>query len=186
MRYKRTKMKTVADLLHWEPFLEEDQINELKKVAPPSRIGDRITPQDLNGITLEQLIKLEKIGAEKGIFFAIGEALLGMTDEEVWKAPALEMLGLRNMVLAEQARIAALFESLHREPTADEVIAGIDRMNFGLFGLADWYAKRMHIPNHDDAFKTPWVRIWQCKSNDQQEAEFEKRLAEINLNKHRR
>jgi hypothetical protein len=90
------------------------------------------------------------------------------------------------MVVAEQERIAALFDSLSREPNADEVMAGIDKLNFGLFGLADWYARRMHITDHDVAFKTPWVRIWQCRANDQKEAEFDRKLQEILIHKSNR
>jgi hypothetical protein len=98
------------------------------------------------------------------------------------KAPAIEMLGLRNMVVSEQERIAGLFQSLSREPEAAEIMAGIDKMNFGMFGLADWYARRMGINNHDDAFNTPWVRIWQCRKNDIEENEYQKRLQKARTN----
>ena len=54
---KRFKMKTVADVLHWEPFLEADQIAALKEIAPPARVGLTEAPQDLNDITLGQLIQ---------------------------------------------------------------------------------------------------------------------------------
>ena len=173
---KRFKMKTVADVLRWEPFLEDDQINELKEVAPPARIGGVETPQDLNDLTLGQLIQLEAIGAEKGVFCAIAVVLLGKDEDWAAKAPALPMLGLRNMVVKEQDRIAALFKSLAHEPDAAEVMAGIEKLNFGMFGLADWYARRMGISDHDEAFDTPWLRIWQCRKNDIDEAEYQKRL----------
>jgi hypothetical protein len=182
----RTKMKTVADVLHWEPYLNDEQLAELRKVACPAKIGRKQAPQDLNDITLGQLIQLEAIGAEKGVFVAIAETLLGKDEEWAMDAPALPMLGLRNMVVAEQDRIAGLFKMLEREPDAAEVMAGIDKLNFGLVGLADWYARRMHITDHDVAFKTPWVRIWQCRSNDQKEAEFDRKLQEILIHKNNR
>lgn len=183
---RRTQMKTLGDLLKWEPFLGKQLREDLLTIPCPEFIGAKEAPQDLNALTLEQLIKLEQIGAQKGVFFAIGEVLLDMTDAQTLQAPAYEMVGLRNMVVAEQDRIAALFASLNREPTADEVMAGIDKLNFGLFGLADWYARRMHITDHDVAFKTPWVRIWQCRSNDQKEAEFDRKLQEIQIHKSNR
>ena len=169
-------MKTVADVLRWEPFLEADQVNELKEVTPPARIGGIDAPQDLNDLTLGQLIQLESIGAEKGIFAAIAVVLLDKDEDWAAKAPALPMLGLRNMVVAEQNRIASLFKSLAHEPDAAEIMAGIEKLNFGMFGLADWYARRMGISDHDDAFNTPWLRIWQCRKNDIDEAEYQKRL----------
>jgi hypothetical protein len=184
----RFKMKTVADVLHWEPFLEDDQIAALKEVACPARIGRTEAPQDLNDLTLGQLIQLESIAAEKGVFAAIAEVLLNKDAEWAMSAPAFEMLGLRNMVVAEQDRIAALFSSLSREHTAAEVMAGIEKLNFGMFGLADWYARRMGISDHDEAFNTPWLRIWQCRKNDIEEAEYRDNLQRIqtSLNKQQR
>ena len=178
----RFKMKTVADVLHWEPYLEDGQIAALKEIATPARIGGKRAPQDLNDITLGQLVQLESIGAEKGVFCAIAVVLLGKDEDWAMKAPAIEMLGLRNMVVSEQERIAGLFQSLSREPEAAEIMAGIDKMNFGMFGLADWYARRMGISNHDEAFNTPWVRIWQCRKNDIEENEYQKRLQKARTN----
>ena len=185
---KRFKIKTVADVLHWEPFLEDDQVAALKEITCPARVGAIEAPQDLNDITLGQLIQLESIGAEKGIFAAIAEVLLDKDEAWAMNAPAMEMLGLRNMVVAEQDRIAALFASLHREPTAAEIMAGIENLNFGMFGLADWYARRMGISDHDEAFNTPWIRVWQCRKNDIEDAEYRERLQKIqqNLNQSQR
>lgn len=182
---KRFKMKTVADVLHWEPFLEDDQVAALKEITCPARVGTVEAPQDLNDITLGQLIQLEAIGAEKGIFVAIAVVLFDKDEAWAMKASAMEMLGLRNMVVAEQDRIAALFALLTRDHTAAEIMAGIENLNFGMFGLADWYARRMGISDHDEAFNTPWLRIWQCRKNDLEESEYKERLQKIqhNLNK---
>lgn len=181
-------MNTVADVLHWEPFLEADQVAALKEIKCPAQIGGRIAPQDLNDITLGQLIELEAIAAEKGVFVAIAKVLLGKDEAWAMKAPAMEMLGLRNMVVAEQDRIAALFASLTRDHTAAEIMAGIENLNFGMFGLADWYARRMGISDHDDAFNTPWIRVWQCRKNDIEESEYRERLQKIqhNLNRQKK
>ena len=179
---KRFKMKPVAAVLHWEPYLEADQIAALKEIAPPARVGPIEAPQDLNDITLGQLIQLEAIGAEKGVFAAIAVVLLGKDEEWAAKAPAMEMLGLRNMVVKEQDRIAGLFKSISRDPEPAEVMAGIEGLNFGMFGRADWYARRMGIHDHDDAFNTPWLRIWQCRKNDIEEGEYQKRLQKIRTN----
>lgn len=179
---KRNKMKTVADVLHWEPFLEDDQVNALKEIACPGRIGIIEAPQDLNDLTLGQLIQLEAIGAEKGVFCAIAIVLLNKDEAWAMKAPAFEMIGLRNMVVAEQNRISEMFASLHREPDAAQVMAGIEQLNFGMFGLADWYAKRMGIHDHEDAFNTPWLRIWQCRKNDIEESEYQERYQKIKHN----
>ena len=172
----RTKMKTVADVLHWEPYLNAEQLDELLKVTTPAKIRRKQAPQDLNDITLGQLIQLETIAAEKGIFVAIAIVLLKKPEAWAMNAPALPMLGLRNMVVAEQDRISGLVKMLEREPDAAEVMAGVDKLNFGMFGLADWYAKRMGIHDHDAVFDTPWIRIWQCRKNDIEQGEYQERL----------
>ena len=182
---KRKQMKTVADYLRWEPYLEDDQVQYLReKVDAPSVMDVGVfkhvaTPQSLDGLTLEELCRLQDIAAQTSVFHAAGEVLLGMTPEEVLKAPLLPMLGLRNMVEKELERIAALFEELMREFTAAEVMAGADGLNFGIFGLADWYARRMGLGSHDDAFATPWIRIYQCRKNDLAESEYRERLREV-------
>lgn len=175
-------MKTVADVLHWEPFLEDDQVTALKEITCPARVGLTETPQDLNDLTLGQLVQLEEIGRNSGVFEAAAQVLLGKPEGWAMKAPALPMLGLRNMVVAEQDRIAGLFASLRREPDAAQVMAGIEQLNFGMFGLADWYARRMGISDHEDAFNTPWLRIWQCRKNDIEEAEYNERYQKIKHN----
>jgi hypothetical protein len=45
----------------------------------------------------------------------------------------------------------------------------------------------MGITDHDEAFATPWLRIWQCRKNDLEEAEYQKRLhkAQHDLNRRR-
>ena len=169
-------MKGRTKMLHWEPYLNAEQLTELRKVACPAKIGRKQAPQDLNDITLGQLIQLQSISAEKGVFAAVAVVLLGKPETWALEAPALPMLGLRNMAVAEQDRIAGLFRMLEREPDAAEVMAGIDKLNFGMFGLADWYAKRMGIQNHDTVFETPWIRIWQCRKNDIEQGEYQERL----------
>lgn len=175
-------MKTVADVLHWEPYLALEQQAGLRGIAVPARMGRKTPPQDLNGLTLGQLIQLEAISAEKGVFEAIGVVLLGKEEGWAMGAPAFPMLGLRNMVVAEQDRIAGLFGMLAREPDAAEVMAGVEQLDFGMFGLADWYARRMGITDHDEVFDTPWLRIWQCRKNDIEEAEYQERLQKIRTN----
>ena len=178
-------MKTVADVLRWEPYLEDDQVEALKAVACPARVGLTEAPQDLNDLTLGQLVQLEDIGRNKGVFEALAVVLLGKPEGWAMTAPALPMLGLRNMVVREQDRIAGLFAMLAREHTPAELMAGVEKLSFGMFGLADWYARRMHLSTHDEAFDTPWLRIWQCRKNDMEEAEYQRRLqkAEADLSR---
>jgi hypothetical protein len=83
------------------------------------------------------------------------------------------------MVQTEMERIGKLFQSLGVEHSSDEVAAGIDKLEFGTFGIVDWYAKRMGIIDHEEVFNTPWARIFQCMKIDHENNEFEKRYRQI-------
>ena len=46
----------------------------------------------------------------------------------------------------------------------------------------------MGITDHDEALRTPWIRVWQCRKNDIEEGEYRRRLqqAENDLSRQRR
>lgn len=177
---KRTQIINFADLLHWWPYLCEDMRSEIQALTPPEMFRGEPAPQDLNGITLEQLARLQDATADE-LHYAVGEVLYGVDRQTVEQFPAREFMGICNMVARELSRINDLFASLGREFTPDEIRAGAQDINHGIFGLADWYAQRMGMQNHDDAFATPWVRIFTCKRNDQEMQEYRERLQEIQI-----
>ena len=83
-------------------------------------------------------------------------------------------------------RINALFDSVKGKPTKEEEKAGIDKLKFGVFGLIDWYALRMGITDHEEVTKVPWGRGYKCLEMDNKRHEFDKRLAKIYEDEHRR
>lgn len=177
---KRTPIINMADLIHWWPYLCEDARKEIQELPVPETFGDLRAPQDLNDITLEQLAQLQGADGES-LPYVVGKVLYGADRETVDKYPAAEFMGICNMAARELERIGALFASLGREFTAAEIRAGAEDINHGIFGLADWYAQRMNMQNHDDAFATRWLRVWQCRKNDQEMNEYRERLQEIQL-----
>lgn len=181
---KDTTLRTVADLLFWEPLLAGEQRQALLRVeCPPEVLGVRV-PETLNGLSLEQLARLWEVRMTRDLFLLAGEVLLGKGEEEVLRAPVLPMVGLCNRVARELGRITELWHAIPSSHTPEEVQAGCQRLQFGVFGIADWYARRMGITNHDDAFATPWVRVYTCMRNDAEEAQYRKRLNEILTHKH--
>ena len=160
-KVKRTRIKTVADFLKWEPYMSQEYLAEILNVECPVTLCGKQAPQSLDNITLEGLCRLQDAKGLAGIFEVLGAVFYNLTPEQVRKLPAVPMFGLGNMVVKELQRIAGLFDMLHRELTAQEVMAGAEKLNFGIFGLADWYAQRMGITNHDEVFRTPWTRIYQ-------------------------
>lgn len=183
-----TKMRTnrlmmpFAEFVVLIPFMTTDTLPLLALLSPPQKIGGRYVPSDLQMATFGQLVALQNAAKtndyQKACCKLVGE-LVGIPAERVTSLPARDVIGCVNMVKSEMERIGKLFQSLQPSNTADEKMAGIDRMNFGTFGVVDWYAKRMGIVNHDEVFATPWQRIYQCMKIDHEQNEFEKRYRKV-------
>lgn len=173
------RMKTVADLLRWEPYLRDDRQAALLSVECPERIGRKRVPDDLNGLTLEQLDRFWQCRTAADLFTTAGLVLFGWNERRTMRADAFAMMGVVNRVTSELQRIASLFEGIASRPTPQEMMAGCESLDFGTFGLADWYARRMGLQSHDAAFSTPWVRIYQCRANDAAVTAFQRRLEDI-------
>ena len=152
---------------------------EMKKHTRPMFVADRKTPETLNEITIGQLIELSEIGDTDESFYKITSIILGMTKEETNKARAVEVVRFVGWVVSEVERINKLFDKIQAKPTAKEQRAGVERLNFGLFGMIDWYARRMGIQNHDEVFNVPWARIYKCMDMDAKTRDYERRLQEI-------
>ena len=76
-------------------------------------------------------------------------------------------------------RINKLFASTSVPPTAEEQQAGADSLNFGPFGLLDYYALRMGITDHEAVEYVPWVRVYKCLDMDAMKMRYERRLRKI-------
>ena len=173
------------------PYMTEDTIKSLVLIPPPKVFCKRNVPGSLQMATFGTLTKLQQAPKENDYFGTCCNLvfeLTGIPADIVASKPAFEVLGIVNMIQGEMERIGKLFQSLQTDKTSDELAAGIDRLEFGTFGLVDWYAKRMGIIDHEDVFATPWARIYQCMKIDHENNEFEKRYRKIleNRSKSRR
>lgn len=164
------------------PYMTTDTIKSLDLLHPPATYCKADVPKDLSLVTFGVLTQLQ--GAAKSNDYLktcceLVSVLTGVKPERVASTPARLVLGIVNMVKTEMERIGGLFQSLQGEHTSEELSAGIDRLDFGTFGIVDWYAKRMGIVDHEEVFNTPWVRIYQCLKIDHENNEFEKRYRKI-------
>lgn len=170
------KLKEWLVLAKHGRFMEEVDV---KKLPRPKEVGGFIVPDDLNGLTLGQLLQLQDMRNESDAFFIPCKVMFGMSDEEILGCRAVEVVCLASWVSREVERIGQLFKSCHNEPKAEEVRAGIHLINFGVFGLIDWFAKRMGITNHEEVENVPWVRVYKCMQMDAEMEAFNRRLNEI-------
>lgn len=152
------------------------RINEVNK--PVSICGKKI-PDDIDGITFGQLMQLKGISDVKSMLLVPGKVILGIEEEKLMCEDIEKLIGFANWTAAEVERIGNLFEKTSIPPTNEEKQAGIERMNFGMFGIIDYYARRMGISNHEEVESVPWVRVYKCLDMDSQRAMFERRLRKV-------
>ncbi len=158
---------------------------KLEEYSRPLFVGDVSTPEDLNELTIGQIISLSSTNGNEP-FYHICDIILGIKPKEVDKARAIDVVRFVGWVFSEVKKINKLFESTSVKPTQDEEKAGIKKLNFGLFGMLDWYAKRMGYVNHDDVLDVGWMRIYKCLDMDAKNTMFQRKLQENRENEYRR
>lgn len=158
---------------------------KMRKFSRPFSVGGVTTPETLNELTIGQLIDLSGISDFDGMH-TICQVILNLTPEQTDEALATEVVRFVGWVLGEVEKINKLFESASPKPTDEEVRAGINKLNFGLFGMIDYYALRMGITDHDEVLNVKWMRIYKCIDMDNKKALFQKRYQEEILNEYRR
>lgn len=170
------KMKEWLVLAKHGRFVDEVDVKALTR---PRKVGENVVPEDLNGLTLGQLLQLQEMSTESDAFFVPCRVLFGMDEKAIMETKATEVVKLASWVAREVERIGKLFESINTEPTAQQVRAGIHKLNFGVFGLIDWYAKRMGIADHEEVERVPWVRVYKCMQMDAEVEAYNRRLNEV-------
>lgn len=159
---------------------------KLEEYSRPEFVGAYEVPDNLNELTIGQIISLSGINDSKEPFYRICDIILGMNKQEVDEARAIDVVRFVGWVYAEVKKINKLFESTSIKPTQSEVKAGIKQLNFGLFGMLDWYAKRMGYTNHDDVLNVGWMRIYKCLDMDAKTTLFQRKMQENLENDYRR
>lgn len=153
---------------------------KIGKCERPVFVGDHQVPDNLNQLSIGQLIDLSKLSDSEESLYQIVTTVLGLSHKEVEQARAVDVVMLIGWVTSEVERINKLFESTDTaKPTRLEKEAGIDNLRFGLFGMLDWYAVRMGISDHDQVLKTPWLRIYKCMEIDNKRNQYERNLQKV-------
>lgn len=175
-----------GDVYAVEAFLAPFAREEVKKckIKPGDIvINGHKCPENLNSLTIGEIMDLSEMqGDSLALFRCCAEKVLHYTppkDTEIMALPAPKVYGFINFVRSELESMKNLFDTLKTDPTPEEQEAGINDLNFGMFGMLDSYALRMGITSHEEASKTPWLNVFACLRIDYTTREFRKRLNEI-------
>lgn len=142
----------------------------------PSDICRKFVPDNLNLISYGELDDLSRMGKDGDPACRCLEILLEVDPVDVYRENVVKVFGFLNFVCREVKRINNLFSGIRVSVSSEELAAGIESLDFGTFGVVDWYAQRMGITNHDEVFEVPWIRIYTCMKNDNEKSEYESRL----------
>ena len=176
-------MKTRKVLLLYNSLDEESQ-QRLSALERPSFVGKHETPDSLNEMTFGELLQLKEMKTVKDMVVLPCAVLFGMGEMDIMKADYKQTFGFANFVMSEIVRINELFAGISSEPTQEEIQAGVEQLQYGDFGLIDYFAKRQGMSDHDDVLKLGWIRIYQCLKMDSEKIQYERRLNEIYSKKH--
>ena len=174
-----------GDVYAVEAFLApfaRDEVKACRVKEGEPIIGEHTAPANLNALTIGEIMDLSEMqGDSLALFRVCVEKVLHYSPEvaDVLTLPAPKVYGFINFVRAELERIKDLFDTLKTDPTPEEEEAGINNLNFGVFGLLDSYALRMGITTHDEAAKTPWLNVFASLRIDHKNREYRKRLNDI-------
>lgn len=187
MKKKRHGNKKVGKRTTYGEFLillplchknhQQELLATLKKAKRPAFVLGKEVPANLNTISYGMLDDFSRVDqGDTDPAVSVFSILLGLTPKQVYSLNVFDVFGVINFVREELERINGLFSSIKVTHTQEEIAAGVEELNFGTFGVIDWYAKRMGITNQDDVYSIAWIRIYTCMKNDNDKAEYEQRL----------
>lgn len=136
-------------------------------------------PKDLSLISYGQLDDLFDVPTGTEAVVNCCKVILGVETEDVMRERADRVLWFTAFCNKEVDRINRMFSSVRPDYEPEEKMAGIERLKFGSFGVLDWYARRMGISDQNEVRGVPWIRIFQCMKNDNDYANYEKRLRTV-------
>lgn len=174
---------------HWmviASFSKDIEGLELERCTRPMKVGNVRTPSSLDDMTLGQMVQMSdcKTGAE--LFYRVCNVLLGMEAKKVDDCFAVEVVRFVGWVLGKVKTINELFDKAKSQPSDEEIRAGFNQLNFGIFGLIDWYALRMGITDHEEVTKVPWGRVYKCLDMDKRTNDYRKKLQKVYEDEHRK
>ena len=160
-------------------YADSDFQERIQQAKHPEKVGGIRTPSTLNDLTMGELMQLQGISSEREMILVPCRVLLGLDERKVMRSEAYDVLAFVFWAAREVERINRLFASTNVPPTPEEKQAGADKMNFGMFGLIDYYAQRMGITDHEAVEYVPWVRVYKCLDMDAQRIRMNRRLRKV-------
>lgn len=177
--FKRRRYMSYREFVFLFQYVGEEYQQELMRrlsaVKCPKSVCGFTVPANLNGITFGQLAVIAEQESNDKVL-QIASVLVKVDESKLAEQDVEEVYGFANWAMREINRINTLFAAIRQSHSQEEISAGINNLKFGMFGIADWYARRMGITDHEEVYHTCWVRIYKAMDMDAQHTEYQKRL----------
>jgi len=151
-------------------------VTELKQIM---NTCSRLKPQpeyvfNCRQLTFGQVYALLAMKTADDWFYLPFQCLLHLDKAAIDELNASQCLRLLWQLRSEMERIVAQLNEASMQPEALEIAAGIENLNHGVFGIADWYARRMGITNHEEVYRTPWLHVLWAMKIDKKNIEYQR------------
>lgn len=152
---------------------------EISGIGRPEYVAGKKVPETINHLSMGVLLRLVSVKNDLELMGIIATDILGVGERELLDADAVSVLGCMNWIVRESGRVVRLFNGTTLPSTPEEKQAGVESLNFGLFGMVDYYALRMGITDHEAVERVPWMRVYKCLDMDSKRARYERRLRKV-------
>lgn len=181
-----TTTTSFGDFVLYLPVMTDESrtaaLKQLNAAQCPDFLFSEKCPSDLNGLSFGQysdICNAMKSGDHIAAMIEFCHVVFSIDDADIMGANVFDVFGFATMVCKEIERITKLFNSINVIHSAEEEQAGVKRLQFGVFGMLDWYARRMGITDHNEVNRVSWLRIYQCLKNDSEENAYQRRLQKV-------
>lgn len=179
-RTKTQRRYTYGEFLVLFPCCRKTHQDELLAVLDgarcPGYLCGKEVPKDLFAISYGKLDELRNAAESEDPAVECLKILLGITPVEAYSLNVFDVFGFMHFCREQINKINKIFASLKVQYSSEELAAGVKDLDFGSFGVLDWYARRMGITNQNEVREVAWVRIFNCMKNDTEQNNYERRL----------
>lgn len=165
---------------------QEELMATVSKAKRPAFVCGKEVPKDLFSISYGMLDELHDASSAQDPAAECLRIIMGLKPAEIYQLNACDVFGFMHFCREQIEKINKLFASLKVNYSSEELAAGVKDLEFGSFGVLDWYAKRMGITNQNEVRDVAWVRIYNCMKNDIEQNNYERRLHKQYMNQSKR
>lgn len=156
-----------------------DAILILKNIDFQDQLESSFVPVEIPEITYGQRIDLSEIKTLQDLLFVPQKVLYNLTEDQVMHKSLLSVYNFGRSIYRELERLAIRDqEAFKYEPTSEEIKAGYNQINHGVFGVVDSIARRMGM-QHDEVFLLPEKRVFAMLKIDFDNMMYQKKLNKI-------